>query len=384
MKFLPLVLRSLLRKKTRTIFTVLSILVAFLLFGYLGAIRQAFEGGVELTGADRLLTLHRVSLIQLLPVSYGSRIEPLPGVREVTHSTWFGGTYQDPKNFFPQMVVEPEGLLDLYPEYRLPEEQKRAWLADRIGAVAGRQIATKYGWKIGDRIPIQATIWRKKDGSSDWEFDLVGIYDGAEKGTDTTQFFFRYDYFDETRLFEKGMVGWFVVRIAEPERAAEVAQRIDDTFANSPYETKTSTEKAFAQAFANQVGNIGAILRSVLLAVFFTILLVAGNTMAQSVRERTSELAVLKTLGFSDGKVLGLVMAESLLLSAIGGLPGLALAWALIERGDPTGGALPIFFLPARYLVYGVALVAALGIATGVPPAFVALRLRIVEALRRV
>ncbi len=384
MRYFSLVWRSLLRKKTRTIFTVLSILVAFLLFGYLGAIRQAFEGGVELTGADRLLTLHRVSLIQLLPVSYKSRIESISGVKEVICSTWFGGTYQDPKNFFPQIVSEPQGVLDLYPEYRLPEEQKVAWLANRMGAIAGRQIATKYGWKVGDRIPIQATIWRKKDGTADWQFDLVGIYDGVEKGTDTTQFFFHYDYFDETRMFAQGMVGWFVERIADPGRAAEIARDIDDTFANSRYETKTTTEKAFAQGFANQVGSIGAILRSVLLAVFFTILLVAGNTMAQSVRERTGELAVLKTLGFSDGKVLGLVMAESLLLSGIGGSLGLGLAWLLIQRGDPTGGALPIFFLPMRDLVRGVGLVAALGVATGVPPAIVALRLRIVEALRRV
>ena len=384
MKYFPLVWRSLLRKKTRTIFTVLSILVAFLLFGYLGAIRQAFEGGVELTGADRLLTLHRVSLIQLLPVSYKQRIESVAGVEAVTHSTWFGGIYQDPRNFFPQMVVEPEGYLDLFPEYRLPADQKKAWLANRTGAVAGRQIAKKYGWKIGDRIPIQATIWRKKDGTATWEFVLDGIYDGAEKGTDTTQFFFRYDYLEEARAFGQGMVGWFVVRIANPDRAAEVARKIDDTFANSPYETKTSTEKAFAQAFANQVGNIGAILRAVLLAVFFTILLVAGNAVAQSVRERTGELAVLKTLGFSNAKVLGLVMAESMLLSAIGGLLGLALAWVLIQRGDPTGGALPIFFLPVRDLLIGVGIVALLGVATGLAPAVGAVRLKIVDALRRV
>ena len=384
MKYFPLVWRSLLRKKTRTVFTVLSILIAFLLFGYLGAIRQAFEGGVELTGADRLLTLHRVSLIQLLPVSYKQRIESVAGVEAVTHATWFGGIYQDPRNFFPQMVVEPEGYLDLFPEYRLPADQKKAWLADRTGAVAGRQIAKKYGWKIGDRIPIQATIWRRKDGTATWEFVLDGIYDGAEKGTDTTQFFFRYDYLEEARAFGQGMVGWFVVRIANPDRAAEVARKIDDTFANSPYETKTSTEKAFAQAFANQVGNIGAILRAVLLAVFFTILLVAGNAVAQSVRERTGELAVLKTLGFSNAKVLGLVMAESMLLSAIGGLLGLALAWVLIQRGDPTGGALPIFFLPVRDLLIGVGIVALLGVATGLAPAVGAVRLKIVDALRRV
>ncbi|MBE3135721.1 MAG: ABC transporter permease, partial [Acidobacteria bacterium] len=339
--------------------------------------------GVELTGNDRLVLIHKVSLIQLLPESYQARLEAIPGVIDVCHQTWFGGIYQDPKNFFMQMPVEPERFLRLFPEFKLPEDQKKAWLADRRGAVVGRATAERFGWKIGDRIPIQGTIWRQKDGSATWEFNLVGIYDGAKKGTDTTQFFFRYDYFNEARQFGEGAVGWYTIKINDPARAAQIAERIDATFANSPYETKTTTEKAFAQAFAKQVGDIGAIMQLILGAVFFTILLVAANTMAQSVRERTSELAVLKTLGFSNALVLTLVLVESLFIASVGGVLGLGLAWLMILRGDPTGGALPAFYLPVRSLALGVLFVFGLGFVAGIFPAVQAMRLRIVDALRR-
>jgi putative ABC transport system permease protein len=383
MKFGRLIWAHLRRKKLRSTFTVLSILVAFLLFGYLAAIRMAFRMGIDLAGADRLVVRHKVSLIQLLPESYQARMEQIPGVDLVAHATWFGGVYQDPKNFFAQMPVEPERFLEIYPEYLLPEDQKQAWFATRTGAIAGRTIAEKYGWQVGDRIPIQGTIWRLKDGSANWEFDLVGIFDGAEKGTDTTPFFFRYDFFDEARWAGQGLVGWYYVRVEDPDEAIEVAERIDQTFANSRYETKTATEKAFIQGFAKQVGDIGKIAVAILSAVFFTILLVAGNTMAQSVRERTNELAVLKTLGFSRQLVLALVLLESCALSLVGGGLGLALAWWLIGLGDPTGGALPIFYFPVRDLLTGVLLVLLLGLATGALPAVQAMRLRIVDALRR-
>ncbi len=383
MKFWPLIWSNLKRKKLRTLFTVLSIFIAFLLFGYLAAINMAFRMGVDVTGADRLVLRHKVSLIMLLPVSYQERIAQVPGVVDVAHATWFGGIYQDPKNFFAQLPVEPESYLRLYPEFVLPDEQMKAWLEDRAGAVAGRGTTEKYGWKIGDRIPLQGTIWRKKDGGSTWEFTLRGIYDGAQEGNDTTQFLFHYDYFDEARWAGEGMVGWYIVRIDNPDRAAEIAKNIDDRFRNSPYETKTETEKAFVQAFAKQVGDIGAIIAAVLSAVFFTILLVAGNTMMQSVRERTNELAVLKTLGYSSQLVLLLVLIESLLLACVGGLLGLGISWLLIRQGDPTGGALPIFFFPPRDLALGVAFAVALGLLTGILPAVQAMRLRVVDALRR-
>ena len=383
MKFWPLIWSALRRKRVRTFFTLLSILIAFLLYGYLAAVNMAFRLGVDVTGADRLVLRHKVSFSILLPESYLGRIEATPGVVEATHASWFGGIYQEPKNFFPQMAVEPEGYLALYPEFLLPEEQKQAWLADRTAAIVGRNTAERFGWKIGDRIPIQATVWRKADGSSAWEFNLVGIYDGAEDATDTTQFLFHYDYFDEARMFAKGQVGWYIVRINDPAHADDIAQRIDTQFANSFYETKTSTEKAFIQGFAKQIGNIGAIIGGILTAVFFTILLVTGNTMMQSVRERTAELAVLKTVGFSNRLVLGLVLAESLTLAAVGGVLGLTLAWWAIGRGDPTGGALPIFFLPPQDVLLGGGFIVALGLLTGLLPAVQAMRLRVVDAVRR-
>jgi len=383
MKYLPLLWRSLFRRKVRTIFTVLAVLVAFTLFGFLVAIEAAFGMGVELAGNERLVLIHKVSLIQLLPESYLERIRATPGVTDVCHQTWFGGIYQDPKNFFMQMPVDPDCLLRMYPEYTLPEAQKKAWIADRQGAIAGRTTAEKYGWKIGDRIPIQATIWRKKDNSTNWEFNLVGIYDGAEQGTDTTQFFFQYKYFDESRLFAKGQVGWYVVRIANASRAPQIAGQIDSLFANSPAETKTTTEKAFVQAFANQVGNIALIVRSIIAMAFFIILLVTANTMAESVRERTSELAVLKTLGFTDGRVLALVLVESCLIAGVGGFLGLGLAGVLVPK-IPTGNLLPNLFVPTASLGLGIALVFGLGLVAGIFPALGAMRLRIVDALRRV
>ncbi|MGH9578446.1 MAG: ABC transporter permease, partial [Terriglobales bacterium] len=266
----------------------------------------------------------------------------------------------------------------------LPEAQKQAWFSNRTAAIAGRTIADKYGWKIGDRVPIQATVWRKADGTSTWEFELVGIYDGAQDGTDTTQFLFHYDYFDEARAFAKGQVGWYIIRIDDPAHAADIARRIDSEFANSFYETKTSTEKAFVQGFAEQIGNIGAILGGILAAVFFTILLVTGNTMMQSVRERIAELAVLKTVGFSNQLVLGLVLAESLALAVLGGSLGLGLAYLAIRQGDPTGGALPIFYFPPQDALIGVGYIAALGLTAGLLPAVQAMKLRVVDALRRV
>jgi putative ABC transport system permease protein len=301
----------------------------------------------------------------------------------VAHQTWFGGVYQDPRNFFMQCPVEPERFFKLYPEYQVPEEEMQAFVKNRTGAIAGRTIAERFGWKVGDRIPIQATIWTKKDGSRAWEFDLEGIYDGAHDGVDTSQFLFHYDYFDEARQFAEGYVGWYIIRIDDPDNAAAIAEAIDAEFANSPNETKTSTEMAFIQAWAKQVGDIGTIAVAILSAVFFTLLIVAGNTMAQSVRERTSELAVLKTLGFTNRRVLFLVLMESCTLALIGGGLGLLLATWWISLGDPTNGALPIFYFLPRDQVIGWVLVLLLGIAAGILPAVQAMRLRIVDALRR-
>jgi putative ABC transport system permease protein len=383
MKYLYLVWSNLKRKKARTILTLLSVMVAFMLFGYLAAIKQGFSQGIEVAGADRLIVRHKISIIQLLPESYESRIEQIEGVEDAVHQTWFGGVYQKPSNFFAQMPVKPEEFLEMYPEYLLSDEEKQAWLSTRSGAIAGRGIADRFGWKVGDRIPINATIWQREGGELTWEFDLVGIYDGAEKGTDTSQFLFRYDFFDESRQNGKGLIGWYSVRISDPDRAAEVALMIDQEFANSPAETKAEPEGAFVQGFANQIGNIGFIMMSIVTAVFFTILLVAGNTMAYAVRERTNELAMLKAIGFTDRGVLGLVLGESMLLTLLGGGLGLGLAWMLVSMGDPTNGALPVFYIPLRDLMTGVVLVGLMGLVAGILPALQAQRLQIADALRR-
>jgi putative ABC transport system permease protein len=383
MKFLHLIWSNLKRKKLRTSLTLLSIVVAFVLFGFLSAIQQALVGGVALAGADRLIVREKVSIINLLPVSYEARMDRIPGVDFATHQTWFGGVYQDPKNFFMQNPVEPEKFLKMHPEVILPPDELQAWLATRTGAIVGRRTANRFHWKIGDQVPIQSTIWSGPDGNRTWTFDIVGIYDGKDKGTDTTPLFFRYDYFDEARQYAKGQVGWYTIRIKDPSQAAEVARRVDEEFENSPAETKTEPEGAFIQAWASQIGNIVFIVAAILGAVFFTILLVTGNTMAQAVRERTGELGVLKAIGFTNGQVVALVLAESCLLTVLGGTLGLGLAWTFIARGDPTSGLLPLFFLPTRDLLIGLGISVALGLVTGIFPALQAMRLRVADALRR-
>ncbi|ODS52158.1 MAG: hypothetical protein ABS36_18605 [Acidobacteria bacterium SCN 69-37] len=382
MRYLPLVWKNLWRRKIRTVFTLACVFIAFLLFGMLMTIRAAFSFGVELAGIDRLIIIHKVSLIQPLPASYLERLRGVDGVRAVTHNSWFGGIYQDPSNFFGQIALEPEVYFDMYPELRLPPEQMAAWLADRQGAVVGRALANRFGWKVGDRIPLQATIWMPKAGGTTWEFNLVGIYDG-DPGVDTTNFFFRYDYLDENRQQGQGLVGWYVVKIDDPSRSVEMAQRFDDMFANSSAETKTTTEKGFVDGFAKQIGDIGTMMIAILSAVLFTMLLVAANTMAQAVRERTSELAVMKTLGFSNAIIVATVLGESLFIALMGGAAGLGLAWLFVQQGDPTNGLLPAFLLPSRDVATGVAMMIGLGLLAGLLPAVQAMRLRITDALRR-
>ncbi len=383
MKFLHLIWCNLKRKKLRTVLTLLSIVVAFVLFGFLSAIKEALTGGIDLAGANRLIVRHKVSIIQLLPQSYEQQMKRIPGVAAAMHETWFGGIYQDPKNFFMQCPVVPDEFLDMFPEIILPPEQRQAWLATRTGAIVGRKTAERFHWKIGDHIPIMSPIWSNADGSHRWEFDIVGIFDGREKNTDTTPLFFRYDYFDEARPRMKGWVGWYTIRVTDPARAAEIAKLVDAEFENSPAETKTEPEGAFVQAWVSQIGNITLITASILGAVFFTILLVTGNTMSQAVRERTGELGVLKAIGFTHAQVLALVLLESCLLAVLGGLLGLGLARLLTAGGDPTHGLLPLFFFPTRDLLAGIGLSVLLGLVTGIFPALQAMRLRVADALRR-
>lgn len=385
MKFFYLVWCNLKRKKLRTTLTLASIMVAFILFALLAALKLAFVGGVSLANVNRLITRHRVSFIQPLPYAYMARIASVPGVAAVSHQTWFGGIFQDSRNPLGSFPVDPERFLPMNPEISLPEEQKQAWLKTRTGAIVGRSLAERYGWKLGDRVPLKSPIWPNQEGDA-WQFDIVGIYDGTKKTADTTGFFFRYDYFDEARTRGKGSVGWYQVQVKDPKQAEAVARAIDAEFANSSAETKTETEAAMFQGFAQQIGDIGKIVTFILGAVFFTILLVAGNTMAQSVRERTAELGVLKAVGFSNELVLGVVLGESLLITMLGGLIGLGLGWLLVAglgQSSAIKQFFPILFLPTRDLFIGIGLTMVLGLVTGILPAIQAMRLRLAEALRR-
>ena len=380
MKFLPLIWMSLSRRRIRTIFTLLCIFIAFLLFGIVMAVRTAFTLGVDIAGLDRLVLINKVTLILPLPISYGQRLQQTAGVETVTHQTWFNGAYQQPTNVLTTIVVEPAPFLSIYPEFKLTPGEVEAWLADRQGAVVGKNLAERYGWKIGDRIPLTSPLWQPREP---WEFNIAGIYDG-EPSVDKTQFYFRYDYFDENRAEQlKGNVGWYIVKISDPTKAVEISRTFDEMFANSGAETKTTTEKGFVESFAKQVGDIGSITVAIASTVLFMFGLVAASTMVQSVRERTSELAVLKTLGFTDIRILLLVLSESLFMTLLGGGLGLAVAWLIVQRGDPTGGLLPVFILPPSNMAIGVGLMAVMGLVAGALPALEAMRLRITDALRK-
>ncbi len=380
MKYFSLLISNLLRKKIRTVLTIGSFTVALFLFGLLAVVRGAFNQGVDIAGADRLVIINRVSIIQPLPISYKERLLRIPGVKEVTHANWFGGVYQDERNFFPQMAIDDDTFRSMFPEYVIPEDQWKAYLADREGAIAGADVAKRFGWKLGDRIPLKGTIFQ-----GTWEFNLRGIYRGKRREDDTTQFWFHYKYLEERQNpYWKGLIGWYTVKVANPDDSVRVAKAIDETFANSPWETKTDTEKSFAASFVKQAGNIQFLILSIGAVVFFTLLLVTGNTMAIAVRERVRELAVLKAVGYSDGFVLWLVLAESLIVALIGGGLGLGLAKLLTLNGDPTHGMLPYFQLPVEVAVAGMVAALAVGIAAGMLPALSAMRLNVVNALRRV
>jgi putative ABC transport system permease protein len=332
-----------------------------------------------------LVVRHRVSFIQPLPHSYQTRMAGIPGVSAISHQSWFGGIYQDPKNQLGTFPVEPELFLAMNPEIALPEQEKQAWLKTRTGAVVGRTLAERFKWKIGDHVPLKSPIWPSKSGGA-WEFEIVGIYDGTKKTADTSGFFFRYDYFDEARIYGNGTVGWYQVRVDDPKRATEVAAAIDAEFANSPAETKAETEGAMFKGFAQQIGDIATIVTAILAAVFFTILLVAGNTMAQSVRERTQELGLLKAVGFSNELVLGVVLGESLAITVLGGAFGLVLGWLAVTGLGQAGFIrqfFPFFFVPTHDLIVGVVLAVTLGFVAGILPATQAMRLRLADALRR-
>ena len=382
MKFSRLILANLFRKKIRLMLTIGSFAVALFLFAFLAVVRGAFLGNSELASANRLITINRTSIINLIPLSYAAKIQRVPGVTYVTHNNWFGGIYQDEKNFFPQFVIDPETQRQVFPELAVPDDQWANFLKDRQGAVVGARTAKRFGWKIGDRVPIKTTLY----GGGSWEFNIDAIYHGTRPQDDETQFWFQWDYFEE-RIPDavKGQIGWYVLRIANPDDAPRIAKAIDSEFANSPSETKTEAESAFAANWVKQFGNIQFLIVTIGVVVFFTLLLVTGNTMAISVRERTSELAVLKAIGYSDRAVLFFVLAESIVIALFGGLLGLGLALlAMPVLGTALANILPNLNLPTSILAFGLAVAIVVGIASGILPGIGAMRMRVVNALRRV
>jgi putative ABC transport system permease protein len=380
-KFLPLFLSNLRRKPLRTGLTLACIVVAFLLFGLLKTLQGALELGADMAGLDRLVTMHRMTLIQLFPRSYLARIDAIEGVTSAVSFNWLGGTYQDERNQVAVQSTDPDRFFKVYPEYRLPEDQKADWIADRGSIIVGKAVAARYGWKIGDTIPIRSSYYRRTDGGNSWDFRIAGIFDAVNG--DNSSMYFHWNYLNQS-IGEPNLIGFVILRVQDPARLREVAGRIDAQFANSPAETKTDTERAFIQGFANQMGDIGAIVTAVVSAVFFTILLVAGNTMAQSVRERTNELAVLKTLGFASGAVAGMVLAEALVITALGGALGMGLAALFAKAMSATlQQYFPVIGVPPGTYVVGAILVVVLAVLAALLPSIEAGRLKITEALRK-
>ena len=382
MKYFQLIWAALFRSKTRSLLTLLSVTAAFLLFGMLDSVRVAFNSGGDVAGANRMITSSRLSITQMLPYSLTEQIRATPGVKQAAYAAWFGGIYRDPKNFFANFSVSPD-YLDLYPEFKLPAAQKQAWLDDRRGAIVGASLAQRHGWKVGDTIPLQATIFPTR-GSNNWEFVLRGIYtvDDPKQKAQENVLFFHWKYFDEANDYVKGRVGWYIVNPKSGAAADRVAAAIDRLSENSDHETKTQTEQAFNQAFAKQFADIGLIVTAIMGAVFFTLLLLTGNTMAQAVRERIPELAVLKTIGFSNRSVLWLVLAEAVLLVLLGGTIGLGIAALLVPAvSAASGGMIQLPGMLAQTWLLGLLLMLLIGAVVGLLPALRGMRLNIVDAL---
>lgn len=384
MSKISLMWSNLFRRKLRTMLTLFSVLVAFLLFTLLRTASDAFSGGgFSQPGIDRLVVAPKYSIIDPLPVALLQQIESVDGVDNAAHADWFGGVYQDLRNFFPQFPVQPRDWFDLHPELSIDAAQLDAFARTRTGAVAPAELAGKYGWQVGDKIPFQGGIYAKRDRSRLWEFDLVGTYRGPENEPQPSEFLFQYEFFSEANEFGPGTVGWYVVRITDSDRASEIARAIDRLFENSLNPTRTSTEAEYNRQFVEQMGDIELMMTGILAAVFFTILLLTGNTMAQGLRERIPELAVLKTLGFSDAAVAWLMLGEAVLLCLFGAVLGIMAAMAISAIiGPQLANMLGEFEVTLSIVAAGVGLSLLLGCAVGAVPALAARRLTIVDALR--
>ncbi|MFC6633887.1 ABC transporter permease [Microbulbifer taiwanensis] len=385
MSDLYLIYKNMTRKPLRLFLTCFAIFIAFLIYGAVTTLKSALDAGIDLAADNRLVVVNKINFTQPLPIAYAQKVAAVEGVEHVTYANWFGGYYQEARNQIVAMAVEPESLLQVYErEIVLPLEQRAAWLGNRQGLIAGKNLAQRLGWKVGDRVPVSSNIFSHKEGGHTWDFVVEGIFTGSDPQHDTNSMYFHYKYFMETQSFGGDWIGWITLTTVDPAQNQRIADEIDNGFANSQAETDTSTEAAFSKAFIEQIGNIGLIIFGVVFMAFFTILILVGNTMALAVRERTGEIAVLKTLGFAAPRIFKMVLTESLLIALIGGLAGLGAAWLIVEGAKATMAQ----FLPNLVLDSGIALQALafmllLGLVTGLLPALNALRLNIVTAFNR-
>jgi len=383
MKYLPLLFKNILRKKTRLILTIGSFAIALFLFGILAIVNNSFNGALNsMAGVDRLMVQNRVSIIQPVPQAYKEKIEQVPHVKLVTWANWFGAVYQEEKNFFPQYAIDEANYRQMYPEFKVTDAEWKAWQDDREGVIIGEKTAKRYNFKVGDRVPLTGILWSPEKS---WSFNVVGIYHADKPDEDTSQFWLHWKLFDERRSFGKGTVGWYIVRVDSPDNAVQVSKDIDALFANSSTETKTQTEKEMMAGWAKQTGNIGLMITIIGSIVFFTLLLVIGNTMAMSIRERFRELAVLKAIGYTDTFVLMLVICEALLVAFIGVVIGLGLLFLTLPGIEKAlGSFLQFVFLPTEKAIEGVVITLFIAFLAGIIPAVNASRLRVVDAIRRV
>jgi putative ABC transport system permease protein len=386
MKYFHLIWAALFRRKARTLLTLVSIAAAFLLFGMLDAVRTSFDqAGKSANGAQRLQTGSKLSFIDTLPQGLGQKIAIVPGVKSVAYANWFGGAYQDPHNQVFTFAVS-DNYIDQYPEVQVSNDARKSFLETRTGILVGDKLMEKYHWKVGDQIPLQSNIFPQQDGSKNWTFNIVGVMHPTEQSAAfySQIILMHWKYFDDAVMkgYNDGQVGWYVTRVNDVNQADQVAKAIDAISANSDHETRTQTEAAATASWMKQLADIGLIVGSIMGAVFFTLLLLTGNTMMQAVRERTSELAVLKTLGFSDHGLLAMVLAESVLLVLLGGVIGIGLATVLIPGVSAnSGGMLNLPTVGTNSWLLGIALMLAIGVVVGAIPAWRAMRLNIVDAL---
>ncbi|MGF1454750.1 MAG: ABC transporter permease [Alphaproteobacteria bacterium] len=383
MKDLGLVFNGLFRKTFRSLLLILAIFVAFLIFGVLASFDAALNADSDMAADDRLVVTNKINFTQPLPIAYVNRVEALPGVDRVSYTQWFGSYYQEQRNFIVGFAVDPESYLDIYDEYLLSPEEKKAFLEDQSSLLVGREVAERYGWSVGDQIPIMTNIWTRQDGSMSWPFTIRAIFDGAESQTSTNAIFLHFKYLNEGRSFSRDFIGNVIVRTTSPDVNERVIESIDTLFANSRFETRTTTEAAFQAAFVTQLGNVALIITSVTAAAFVTILLIVGNAMAGSVRERTREIAILKTLGFSGGRIGRIVFGETLVLSLLGGGLGLVGAIGAASALSGGGGFFSNLIVTPGILATGGVLIVALALATAAIPVFLAFRLSIITALGR-